>query len=267
MQTDRRTFLAAFVFGSARAQARRRGPLLVQGALDFELGPLLDALGAEARRRERRIAAWSFWQGRIGRQDVVVCRTGVGPINASASTALGIREFRPWAVINQGTAGGHNRALKLWDIVLGEKTTDYAAFEAPHADAGAGVDTRTWKPKPHVLRAPSGEPRTYASFPGDPQLLAAAEKIRNPRGRVLRGNLGSAFQYNRQLDHIDWLHRAYGTDAEDMESAYAHGTALAFGVPFLAIRMISDTEWEHPVFERIAGQYCAEFVAELVRSL
>ncbi|MCX7604270.1 MAG: 5'-methylthioadenosine/S-adenosylhomocysteine nucleosidase [Bryobacteraceae bacterium] len=267
MQTDRRTFLAAFVSASARAQARRRGPLLVQGALDFELGPLLDALGAEARRRERRIAAWSFWQGRIGRQDVVVCRTGVGPINASASTALGIREFRPWAVINQGTAGGHNRALKLWDIVLGEKTTDYAAFEAPHADAGAGVDTRAWKPKPHVLRAPSGEPRTYASFPGDPQLLAAAEKIRNPRGRVLRGNLGSAFQYNRQLDHIDWLHRAYGTDAEDMESAYAHGTALAFGVPFLAIRMISDTEWEHPVFERIAGQYCAEFVAELVRSL
>lgn len=267
MQTERRTFLAAFVSAFAQAQARRRGPLLVQGALDFELGPLLDALGGEARRRERRMAAWSFWQGRIGRQDIVVCRTGVGPINASASTALGIREFHPRAIINQGTAGGHNRALKLWDIVLGEKTTDYAAFEAPHADAGAGVDTRVWKPKPHVIRAPSGEPRTYVSFPGDPQLLAAAEKIRNPRGRVLRGNLGSAFQYNRQLDHIDWLHRTYGTDTEDMESAYAHGAAVAFGVPFLAIRMVSDTEWEHPKFERIAGQYCAEFVVELIRSL
>lgn len=266
VKADRRTFLGSLVFSLVHAQARGRGPLLVQGALDVELGPLLDALGA-AGRRERRIAAWSFWQGRIGRHDVVVCRTGVGPINAAASTALAIREFRPRAVINQGTAGGHNRMLKLWDIVLGEKTTDYSAFEAPHGDAGAGVDTRAWKPKPHVIRTLAGEPRTYASFAGDPQLLAAAEKIPNPRGRVLRGNLGSAFQYNRQLDHIDWLHRAYGTDTEDMESAYAHGAAVAFGVPFLAIRMVSDTEWEHPVFERVAGQYCAEFVLELIRSL
>ena len=261
----RRTFLAIPVF--AAAARPRRGPLLVQGALDVELGPLLDSLAPPARGRERRIAAWSFWRGRIGRHDVVVCRTGVGPINAAASTTLAIREFRPWAVINQGTAGGHNRALRLWDIVLGERTTDFSAFEAPHGDAGAGVDTRAWKPKPHVLRTPQGEPRTYPSFPGDPALLAAAEKIRNPRGRVLRGNIGSAFQYNRQLDHIDWLHRAYGTDTEDMESAFAHGAAVAFGVPFLAIRMVSDTEWDHPHFERIAGQYCAEFVVELIRSL
>jgi adenosylhomocysteine nucleosidase len=262
---QRRTFLAGFV--PLAAAGRSGGPLLVQGAVDGELGPLLGALGAGARQRERRLAAWSFWRGRIGRHDVVVCRTGVGPINAAAATALAIREFRPRAILNQGTAGGHNRALKLWDIVLGEKTTDYAAFEAPHGDAGAGVDTRAWRPKPHVIRTPLGEPRTYASFPGDPTLLAAAEKVRNPRGRVLRGNLGSAFQYNRQLDHIDWIHKTYGTDTEDMESAYAHGAAVAMGVPFLAIRMVSDTEWEHPAFERIAGQYCAEFVVEVIRQL
>jgi len=259
----RRTFLGSLV--SLAAAGRAGGPLLVQGALDFELGPLLGALGRGAR--ERRTGGWSFWRGKIGRRDVVVSRTGVGPINAAAATALGIREYEPWAVINQGTAGGHNRALKLWDIVLGEKTTDYAAFEAPHGDAGAGVDTGAWKPKPHVIRDPDGQPRTYPSFPGDPGLLQAAERIRNPRGRLLRGNIGSAFQYNRQLDHIDWLHRTYGTDTEDMESAYAHGAAAGLGVRFLAIRMISDTEWEHPVFERIAGQYCAEFVVELIRRL
>lgn len=260
---DRRTFLGGFV--STGAVARGGAPLLVQGAVDGELGPLLEAMQRGAR--ERRIGGWSFWPGRIGRLEVVVSRTGVGPINAAAATAVGIREFSPWAVIHQGTAGGHNRALRLWDIVLGEKTTDYAAHEAPHGDAGAGVDTRAWKPKPHVIRAPGGEPLTYASFPGDAGLLAAAAKVTNPRGRVLRGNLGSAFQYNRQLDHIDWLHRTYGTDTEDMESAYAHGVCVGLGVRFLAIRMVSDTEWEHPVFERVAGRYCAEFVVDVIRRL
>ncbi|MEJ5369635.1 MAG: 5'-methylthioadenosine/S-adenosylhomocysteine nucleosidase [Bryobacteraceae bacterium] len=260
---ERRTFLTGFV--SLTASGRSRGPLVVQGAVDGELGPLLEALGRGAR--ERQIGGWSFWAGRIGRQEVIVSRTGVGPINAAAATAVAVREFRPWAVINQGTAGGHNRKLKLWDIVLGEKTTDYAAHEAPHGDAGAGVDTKAWKPKPHVIRGVDGEPRTYASFPGDPELLGIAERVKNPRGRVLRGNIGSAFQYNRQLDHIDWLHRTYGTDTEDMESAYAHGVCVGLGVRFLAVRMVSDTEWEHPTFERIAGQYCAEFVVELIRLL
>jgi hypothetical protein len=31
--------------------------------------------------------------------------------------------------------------------------------------------------------------------------------------------------------------------------------------------MISDSEYNHPTFERVAGQYCAEFVVEVVRRL
>ena len=66
--------------------------LLIQGAVDWELQPLLSAL---QNRHEVKIAAWTFWTGRIGGHDVVISRTDVGPINAAAATALGIREFRP----------------------------------------------------------------------------------------------------------------------------------------------------------------------------
>lgn len=259
MTVTRRAMLAAL------AAAPKSSPdLLIQGALDTELAPLVDAL---AGSRETRLHAWTFWAGHIGRQQVVVSRTDMGPINAAAVTALAIREFQPKAIINQGTAGGHNRALKLWDIVLGEKTTDYAAFSALHAGAGEGQNPEAWKPVPHRLRPNGGDPVAYPFFPGDNRLLKAAARIPNPRGRVVTGNIGSAYQFNRQIDHIDWIHRTYGTDSEDMESAYAAGTALAMGVPFLAIRIISDTEWEHPTFERVAGQYCAEFVVEVVKSL
>ena len=73
--------------------------VLVQGAMDVEIQPLLDALeGAE----RIQIAAWTFWKGRIGPQRVVVSRTEVGPTNAAIATVLGIERFRPrqghWAV-------------------------------------------------------------------------------------------------------------------------------------------------------------------------
>jgi adenosylhomocysteine nucleosidase len=92
-------------------------------------------------------------------------------------------------------------------------------------------------------------------------------QLKNPRGRVKRGVIGSAFQYNREIDMLKALRGVFGTDTEDMESAYAAGAALALSTPLVAIRMISDSEFHHPTFERIAGQYCAEFVLQLVRQL
>ena len=91
--------------------------------------------------------------------------------------------------------------------------------------------------------------------------------MKNPRGRVFRGTIGSAPQYNRELDMIAGIRARYGTDSEDMESAFAHGAATGLRTRFLAIRMISDSEYNHPNFEKVAGQYCSEFVLELVRKL
>jgi len=238
----RRSFLLALAARPARAE------FLVQGALEAEVGAVREAL---SRPREARIEAWTFWSGKIGGKSVVVSLTGVGPAQAAAATAIGVREFMPRAVINQGTAGAHNRSLKLFDIVLGERTIDYSGYQSAHAENGQGVDLKRWKPRLRYHR-------------GDARLISAAEKVPNPRGRVLRGTVGSANQFNRELDFIDWAHQAFGTDSEDMESAYAHEVCSSLNIPFLAIRMISDTEWEHPTFERIAGKYCAEFVVGLL---
>src|SRR2546421_559927 len=116
--------------------AARRYDLLVQGALDSELQPLLSAL---EDKRLVQIDAWTFWTGRIAGKRVVISRTEVGPLNAASATALGISYFHPLAVINQGTAGGHNRELRLWDIVVGERTTDFSGLETKHGDNGTGV--------------------------------------------------------------------------------------------------------------------------------
>ena len=81
------------------------------------------------------------------------------------------------------------------------------------------------------------------------------------------GNIGSAYSFNRQIDFARWARRTFGTDSEDMESAYVAGVATGMQIPFLAIRIISNSEYTHPTFEPAAGSLCAQFVLDLIRSL
>ena len=249
---------------ATRAEAARRYDVMVQGALDVELQPLLKALEG---RKTVQLDAWTFWTGRIGDKSVVVCRTEVGPLNATAATAMGIRYFQPRILVNQGTAGGHNRALKLWDIVVGERTVDFSGVAQAHGDEGSGIHVTRWQPMYNRLRLDGRNQVTFESFPGDQALVKAALGIPYARGQLIAGNIGSAFHFSRELDYIDWVRRVYKTDSEDMESAFAAGVATAMHVRFVAVRIISNTEWGHPTFERIAGEYCAEFVVQMIRAL
>jgi adenosylhomocysteine nucleosidase len=248
---------------TAPAQPHPAADLVVQGAVDTELQPLLGAL---AGKEQIQIGAWTFWRGRIAGKTVVVSRTEVGSVNASTATALAIVNFRPRLIINQGTAGAAIPDLKLFDIVVGEATVDYGAFRSTHADAGAGVDLSRWTPMPHRLRLDGGERVAFDRFPGDPAAVDAALKVANPRGRVVKGIIGTAFEFNREVDRLVWMNKTYGVVSEDMESAYAAGTATGFKTPFVAIRIISDSDFLGTEFQPIAGEYCAAFVLELVRN-
>ena len=238
--------------------------IVVQGAVDSELQPLLAAL---SDKQEVQIAAWTFWRGRLAGKRVVVSRTEVGPMNASVATTLAIATFHPRLIINQGTAGALEPSLKVYDIVVGAGTVDYGAFRSAHADAGAGVSQSRWTPTSHWLRLDGKERVEFKQFPGDADALATALETPNPRGRVVKGVIGSAFEFNREIDRLVWANKTYGAISEDMESAFAAGAAAGFRVRFVAVRIISDSEFHSPEFQRIAGEYCASFVVEVVRRL
>jgi nucleoside phosphorylase len=98
-----------------------------------------------------------LWTGRIGNKSIVLSRTGVGPINAAAATALAIREFEPGAIDGQGAAGAHDPWLHINDSVVSETCTNFAA------------------------------PEDTARFASDFKLIAFALRIRNRRARVVKG--------------------------------------------------------------------------------
>jgi adenosylhomocysteine nucleosidase len=246
------------------ARADASVDVVIQGAVDSELQPLLAALEG---KETIQIAAWTFWRGRLGGKRVIVSRTEVGPINAAAATTLAIVNFRPRLIINQGTAGATGPDLKVYDIVVGTSTVDYGAFRSTHADAGGGVDLARWSPMPHRLRLDGKERIEFKTFSGDADAVETAAALSNPRGRVVKGVIGSAYEFNREVDRLTWIRKTYGAVSEDMESAFSAGVAAGFGTRFLAIRIISDSEFHAPEFQRIAGEYCAAFVVEVVRKL
>jgi adenosylhomocysteine nucleosidase len=235
--------------------------IVVQGAIDAEVEPLIGSLSGA---RLIQIAAWTFWRGRIGTREVVVSRTEVGPINAVAATTLAIQAFRPKVIINQGTAGATVPHLRVLDIVVGEATVDYGGFRSGHTDAGGGSDQRNWIRMPHRLRFEGDERIALPVFPGDPDLLAVALRQPYEHGRLVKGIIGSAFQFNQEVDRLTWIHERYGAVSEDMESAFAAGTALGFNTPFLAVRIISDSDFSNTGIHPAAAEYCATFVARLV---
>jgi adenosylhomocysteine nucleosidase len=79
--------------------------------------------------------------------------------------------------------------------------------------------------------------------------------------------VGSADQWNREIDKLLWAHDALGIDSEDMESAAVHQVAHIAGVPFLAVRIISNTEHHDEAFRPELGSTCAAFVVEVVKAL
>lgn len=242
----------------------QRVDIVIQGAVDAEVMPLVEALDGATRIQ---IASWTFWRGRLGGKDVVVSRTEVGPINAVAATTLAIRTFRPRLIINQGTAGATDPDLRIFDIIVGEATVDYGGFATSHADAGQGSDQASWRRMPHRLRFAGDERVSLPVFPCDPETMAVALVQPHAYGRVLKGVIGSAFQFNQEVDRLLWIREKYDAVSEDMESAFAGGTALGFDTPFLAVRIISDSDFHAPGIHPDAAPRCARFVAGLVAAL
>jgi adenosylhomocysteine nucleosidase len=255
--------LMAFPQGSSNG-AR---PVVVQGAMKSETEKLASHLDNVA---VEQVGGWTFWRGRVNGYPVIVSRTLKGVANAAAATAIAIERYNPIAIINQGTAGGHEPGLHLYDIVLGTRAVSIGAFKSPYRKAGAGSNTLDWIPL--NLMATDGSAgndpnaRKVAQFSGDTLLLAIARRAawRPARGRVVEGVIGSSDVWNDEIDRIDWFHNRYGTSVEEMETASAAQIADLFHVPFLGIRIVSDNTTNGDAYDQRTGEACQDYVYQVV---
>ncbi|WP_010199962.1 5'-methylthioadenosine/S-adenosylhomocysteine nucleosidase [Bacillus sp. m3-13] len=230
---------------SAGKEKKTQRPIMVQGPMPIEAEKFADRL---ENVKEEKSGSFVFYIGTLDNYPVIVAKTGKGMENTAAATAVAIERYNPIAIINQGTSGGHDADLNVFDIVLGERTTNLGSLKTADKDENQGIDPTVWKPMDLMASEgsagedPNAEKIRY--YEGDKELLAAANAVIDTytEGKVVQGTIGSADVWNNEVDRIKWFHEKYGTSVEEMEGAAAAQIAGAYDIAFLGIRILSNNK-------------------------
>lgn len=143
-----------------------------------------------------------------GETGPVAARIGVGPDNAFENTCALLGGDRAIsAVVIVGFAGGLEPGLQPGSVVVGETVRDLLTE------------------------------RTYAA---ESRLCAAAAEVNPPNFRTVRGLVVSSERVLTLSVEKHGLVSGTKAVAVDMESAAAAAAATEFGVPWLAVRVITD---------------------------
>ena len=201
-------------------------PILISGAMDCEIDYFLEELAGSTHRK---IHGFDFWQGSLQGLPVVVSQTRVGMVAAAIATAVGLSTYMPSAVINQGTAGGHRRDLKVGE--------------------GQGCAPLEWVPNHRTI-----------SHLSDRALCDLFASTPYTGGQKRLGVLGCGDLFSREMDRIDWLHATFGEDCEDMETYAVQQACQHFGVPFAGVRIISNNERTLDPYDRSTARTLQQFV-------
>ncbi|MBT0882006.1 5'-methylthioadenosine/S-adenosylhomocysteine nucleosidase [Campylobacter sp. 2018MI13] len=209
--------------------------ILIQGAMPIEIDTLVNAM---SDKKVVKIGSYIFYEGKIKGRDIVVSRTLIGLVNASAATTLGITYFKPDIIINQGTAGAIVEGLKLGDIVVGDRIYNANSYKTPKSLYTINPLAKEPMIAPLTLLDANNEDLKNEYFTSNETLVNKFISLA-PKG-VLKVNIASADAFNKEILMLHLWNKTYNASVEEMESVAAAQVAKAFNVPFLAIRIVSD---------------------------
>lgn len=246
-------------------------PILIEAPMPIEAEYLAKRL---SNVRIEYSGYFTFYIGTLDNYPVIVAETGKGLENTAAATAIAIERYRPLAIINQGTSGGHDPSLAVGDIVLGKRTVNIGNFKTSHKKLREGSDPFNWLPMDIMASKGSAGEDSGAKdaekirfYNGSPVLLNSALAVKDlyKRGKVVEGTIGSANFWNNEIDRILWFHENYGTSAEEMEGSAAAMIANEYKVPMLSIRVLSNNLTNDGKYDPSTAKDCQQYVLNTVK--
>lgn len=158
--------------------------------------------------------------GTVTGKRVILMQSGIGKVNAAVRVADVIRNEQPDYVINSGVAGGIGAGLRPGDIVVGARTCYHDVW------CGEGE----WG---QIQGLP-------LYFEADRHLIEVSEEVVDERARI--GLICTGDQFVSDVEQLDLIRSRFPDgQAVDMESTAIAQVCHLYSVPFLSLRVVSDT--------------------------
>lgn len=168
------------------------------------------------------IGKLTFSSGIIDDKQIVLMKSGIGKVNAAITCVEMIKKFSPDYIINTGLAGGVDKDISVMDIVLGQDVVYHDVW------CGEGNNYGQVQGLPCFYRA-------------DDELLKKAQQISSDV-KILSGLIATGDKFIDDIKQLNDIKEKFPQGmAVDMESAAIAQTCYLYNIPFLAIRIISDT--------------------------
>lgn len=245
----------------------------ILSALPEEQSGLVGSL-EQARRLTH--AGRTFWEGVLHGKPVVLALSGMGKVAAATTATVLIERFGVARIVFTGVAGGLGEGVRVGDVVV---ALDYVQhdmdvsplFQRWHVPGYAGVRLPCDAELSALLSIAvnscisRGGSHFYANSDGMPPRLH--------QGLVASGDqFVTSAQVSRALRE-PLVAAGHDVLAVEMEGAAVAQVCLDYGVPFAAVRTISDradddAHVDFPVFiQTVASRYADHIVRNLLQLL
>ncbi|MDE6241757.1 MAG: 5'-methylthioadenosine/adenosylhomocysteine nucleosidase [Anaeroplasmataceae bacterium] len=220
-------------------------------AMEEEMALLREAIG---NQNTTQICGIRFYEGQIGTQEVVLCTSGVGKVNAAIATTILIEYYSCSLIINTGIAGGIT-GVETKDIVL--------ARELSYSD----VDTT---PFGYAYGQIPGMPKTF--MPNLECIIQVKQILKKLGLNYKEAKVYSADSFVTRLEQVSKVDTNIPCIAE-MEGAAVAQVCTRGGIDFIVLRYISDIVGkenqvaDYKAFESEMAKRSSTICLEIIKNL
>jgi adenosylhomocysteine nucleosidase len=208
--------------------------------------------------RKQRVAGRDFWAGHLHGHDVVAVLSRIGKVAAATTATVLIERFKVDRIVFTGVAGGLAPGVKAGDVVVADSFIQH------------DLDASPIFPKYQV---PLYDTDRFATDAALSEQLARAAREALPHAALHRGLVASGDRFVSTTGESRALQIALPDAlAVEMEGAAFAQVCHDYGVPFAAVRTISDRadDEAHSDFltfiQEVASRHSAAIVDALLRS-
>ena len=224
----------------------------IVSAMHEELSAVLALMPDEARQN---VAGRDFWVGHLHGREVVAVLSRIGKVAAATTAAVLVERFHVSEIVFTGVAGGLGRGVSQGDVVVAD------AFLQHDLDASPIF------PRYEVPLYGTSRFHTDAALTGR---LAAAVARALPQQRLHRGLVVSGDRFVSTDAEARGLQAALPDAlAVEMEGAALAQVCQDYGLPFAAVRTISDSADDGAAvdFTRFVREVASRHSAAIVQAL